>query len=155
MASQRRQKYNLNISLERELYVNLPGVPSSSDTGTDEERQFKLHCSETSDSVGDDGSGVGTEERIDEEEEDAGIGIFLSPHTSSTSRKSLNIISPSPPPQSDPTEPQLGPSSAPKRPHDPRLPPQVCRVSPHAPPPPGAQFQCLPWAVFSLHTPLH
>ncbi|KAG0729821.1 hypothetical protein GWK47_029558 [Chionoecetes opilio] len=81
MASHRRRKYNLNISLERELYVNLLGVLSSSDTGTDEERQFdELHCSETSDSVGDDGSGVESEERIEEVEEDAGVvGIFLSP----------------------------------------------------------------------------
>ncbi|KAG0716058.1 hypothetical protein GWK47_001116 [Chionoecetes opilio] len=79
MASQRRRKYNLNISLERELYVNLPGVLSSSDTCTDKERQFELHCSETSDSVGDDGSGVESEERIEEVEEDAGVGIFLSP----------------------------------------------------------------------------
>ncbi|KAG0723904.1 hypothetical protein GWK47_041748 [Chionoecetes opilio] len=77
----REQKYNLNISLERERYVNLPGVLSSSDTGTDEERQFdELHCSETSDSVGDDGSGEESEERIEEVEEDAGVvGIFLSP----------------------------------------------------------------------------
>ncbi|KAG0715685.1 hypothetical protein GWK47_011390 [Chionoecetes opilio] len=78
MASQRRRAYNLNISGEGTV-CKFAWCASSSDTGTDKERQFELHCSETSDSVGDGGSGVESEERIEEVKEDAGYGIFLSP----------------------------------------------------------------------------